>query len=115
MKNLLTFKEFFNEATGDTNLYNEFLNEGAVSFEGMTFNVSVINNMQGLAIQFIPNSKTLDNFSKSQQADTILARLKKGMPELASTLSLNPGHTAAGLVFSIDSFALAEIITKAVK
>jgi hypothetical protein len=95
--------------------YHEFLNEARTSFNGMNFQFSVINDTRGMSLQFIPDSKTLEKFSKNEQVDTITEKLKKGMPEFTSSLSFQSGSDAAGLVFRIDPYTLADVITKAMK
>ena len=95
--------------------YENFLNEGWVSFEGMKFMSTIFNDPRGMAIQFMPDSKTLDKFSKNEQVETVLARLKKNMPEFASTLWHEQGNQAAGLIFRVDIFELNDIIIKAIK
>jgi hypothetical protein len=95
--------------------FSEALNEGKVSFDGMNFVVSTFNNSQGLALQFLPDSKTLDKFSKNAQVDAIMQRLKKNMPEFASVLWHESGNPAVGVILRIDTFALSDTITKAIK
>ena len=95
--------------------YHEFLSEGRISFNKMTFTVSVFNDTRGLYLQFIPDSKTMNDTSENEQVGAITERLKKGMPEFASSVSYQSGSDAAGLVFRVDPYALSEVITKAMK
>lgn len=91
------------------------LNEAKVSFDGMNYVIGVFTDRQGIAVQFIPDSKTLDSFSKNEQVEKILDKLKKGMPEFASTLWFESGNGAAGLVFRVNTFDLGDLIAKAIK
>ena len=91
------------------------LNEAKVSFDGMNYVIGVFTDRQGIAVQFIPDSKTLDGFSKNEQVEKILDKLKKGMPEFASTLWFESGNGAAGLVFRVNTFDLGDLIAKAIK
>lgn len=97
-----TFKEYMNEG---------FVNEGKVAFKNMKFTVTTLIDRQGLAIQFIPDSKTLD-FSKNEQVDEIMNQLKRIMPKLAESLWFESGHSAAGVVFRLDTFKFTDFLTK---
>ena len=95
--------------------YTEFLNEGRASFDKMTFTVSAFNDTRGLCLQFMPDSKTLNDFTENEQTAGITERLKKGMPEFASLLNFETDNQAAGLVFRVNPYELTEVITKAMK
>lgn len=95
--------------------YQEFLSEGRITVNKMSFTVSAFNDTRGLCLQFIPDSKTLNDFSKNEQSAGITERLKKGMPEFASLLNFETDNQAAGLVFRVNPYELTEVITKAMK
>ena len=102
MDRIKTFKEY-----KETDL----LNEGKVTLGKMKFTVSTIIDGKGLAVTFIPDSKTLD-FSKNEQVNEISEQLKKVMPEMADMFWFESGNHSAGCVFRLDQYKLAEIITK---
>jgi len=102
MNRMKTFKEY--KETG-------FINEGKVAFGKMKFTISTINDSKGLAVTFIPDSKTLD-FSKNEQVNEIMEQLKRVMPEMADMLWFESGSHSAGCVFRLDRYKLAETITK---
>ena len=91
------------------------LDEARVSFDGMNYVVGVFTDRQGIAIQFLPDSKTLDKFSKNEQVDKIMDKLKKGMPDFTSTLWFESGNPAAGLIFRVNTYDLGDVIAKAIK
>lgn len=95
--------------------FEDFLNEGKVSIGKMNFSVHVFNDTKGLYLQFLPDSKTLDSFSKNEMVDVIKAKLDKAMPQFASALWFAIDNQAAGLNFKLDTYKLGEIITKAIK
>jgi hypothetical protein len=95
--------------------YQEFLTEGRITFNKMSFTVSAFNDTRGLCLQFIPDSKTLDGFPTTEQVAAITERLKKGMPQFASLLYFETDNQAAGLVFRVNPYELTEVITKAMK
>lgn len=94
--------------------YDDFLNEGKLSFSGMNFSVHAISDNKGLAIQFIPDSKTLQ-FSKNEQVEAIKIKLSKALPEFVDMFWYEIDNHAAGLVFRLDTYAFAEMITKKLK
>ena len=95
------------------NEYKEtgFINEGKVAFGKMKFTVSSINDSKGLAVTFIPDSKTLD-FSKNEQVAEIQAQMKRIMPEIVDMFWFQSGSPSAGCVFRIDQYQFADFITK---
>lgn len=109
MKKLPNFQNFLNEENYQS------INENKISFDGMSFMTSIFNDSKGLAIQFTPFSATLNKFSKNEQVDAILNRLKKSMPEFASSLWFESGGLKPGLVFRIDTSELNDIIVKNLK
>jgi hypothetical protein len=95
--------------------YQDFLNEGRVTIDKMTFTVSYVIDARGFGFQFIPDSKTMNAFSTQEQVDKIMEKLKKGLPDLASVVYYQSGNDAAGLVFKIDSYGFTDLVTKSLK
>jgi len=94
----------------------ETINEGKFKTDdGMNFVLSVLTDNRGIGIQFIPDRKTLDGFSKNEQVNTIQGILKKKLPDLAESLWFESGNAAAGLVFRLDLSGLTDMIEKALK
>ena len=95
------------------NEYKEtgFVNEGKVEFGKMKFTITSHFDRQGLAVSFIPDSKTL-NLPKNTQVEAIQAQLARIFPELSKSFWFESGHNAAGLTFRLDSFGFTEYITK---
>lgn len=96
--------------------FKETINEGKLKTgEGMKFVISVITDTRGIGIQFIPDGKTLEGFSKNEQIDSIQEILKKKLPDLAESLWFESGNLAAGLVFRLNVSGLTDMIEKALK
>lgn len=95
--------------------FSESLNEGKVQFDKMTFTVSYVNDGRNFGVQFIPDGKTLDNFSKNTMVESILSKLKEKMPDLGNILVYQINNHAAGLTFSIDPYELTKMIEKQIK
>jgi hypothetical protein len=89
---MLTFNEFSKEA----------LNEDIVSFNKMTFTVSQSSNTRGVFIQFIPDSKTFDNYSKKELADAIKSQLEKKIGNLSDAFSYDPSLHTGDLINWIE-------------
>lgn len=93
----------------------ESINEGKISIGKMVFGVTCfVDGNKGTAIQFIPDSKTLD-FSKNEQVEAVLDVMKKKIPFLGDIIWFESGSPAAGLIFRINTFDLADKIQKAIK
>ena len=95
--------------------FDGFINEGKVSIGKMKFSVLVSNDTKGLYIQFIPDGKTLDKFSKNDMVDSIKDKLDSAMPQFASALWFSIENQTTGVIFRLDPYKLEEIITKAIK
>lgn len=87
------------------------LNEGKVDFGNMKFTVSSFFDRQGLALQFIPDSKTLD-IPKNTQVEAVQSQLQRIFPDMAKAFWFESGHHAAGLIFRLDTFTFSDYITK---
>lgn len=92
----------------------ESINEGKITLGKMNFSVHCFNDGKGVAIQFLPDSKTLD-FSKNEQVEIILDNMKKNVPFLGDLIWYEINNTAAGLIFRINTFDLATKIEKSLK
>ena len=96
--------------------FNEFLNEGKVSFSKMEFVVTSFVDNKGLAIQFLPNNKTLDKFSANAMVAEITGMINKNISDLNGILYFEiNGHVAAGLVFRLDQYEFAKMIERKLK
>ena len=95
--------------------FKGFINEGKVSIGKMKFSVLVSNDTKGLYVQFIPDGKTLDNFSKNEMVDNIKDKLDSAMPQFANALWFSIDNQTTGVIFRLDQYKLEEIITKAIK
>lgn len=95
--------------------FNEFLNEGKVVFSKMEFTISSFVDNKGLAIQFLPSNKTIDKFSTNEMVEKIKGMLAKNVTDLRDILYFEINNGAAGLVFRIDQYGLAEMIERKLK
>ena len=94
---------------------DEFLNEGRASWGGMQFQVNSLLDRNAMYLQFIPSGKTLDLTSTESLAERVKDRLDTKMPMLASVLEYDPDHSAAGIVFKLKPYELADVVTQAIK
>jgi hypothetical protein len=92
--------------------FNEFLNEGKVVISKMEFTISSFVDNKGLAIQFLPSNKTLDKFSTNEMVEKIKGVLAKNVTDLRDLLYFEINNGAAGLVFRLDQYGLAEMIER---
>ena len=93
----------------------ESINGGKVSINDMSFSIRCYNHGQdGLAIQFIPDSKTLE-FSKNEQVAAVMNAVKKKLPLLGDVLWYQIDNHAAGLIFRINTNDLQSAIEKKLK
>jgi hypothetical protein len=95
--------------------FNNFLNEGKSSWGGMQFTVTSFVDRDGMYISFVPNSKTLDLTSTESLAERVKDKLDTKMPLLASALEYKSDHHAAGLVFKLNQYDLADAVIKSLK
>ena len=95
--------------------FEEFLNEGKVSFSKMEFTVASFVDNKGLAIQFLANNKTLDNFSANAMVNAITAMINKNISDLNGLLYYEIGNVAAGIVFRLDQYEFGKMIEKRLK
>jgi len=95
--------------------FDGFINEGKVSIGKMKFAVLVSNDAKGVYLHFIPDGKTLDNFSKNAMAENIKDKLDSSMPQFANAFWHSIDNQSTGVIFRLDPYKLEEIITKAIK
>ena len=95
--------------------FNEFVNEGKVSFSKMDFVITSFIDNKGLAIQFLPNNKTLDKFSTNEMVEKIKGMIAKNVTDLKDHLYFEINNGAAGLVFRLDQYGFAEMIERKLK
>ena len=100
-----TFKEYKDEGFA-------FVNEGKVSFGKMKFTTSASVDRQGVFVQFIPDSKTLDSYSKDEQIESIQTQLARVFPEMWKSLKYDSTSHAAGLTFRLDTYSFSDYLTK---
>ena len=101
MKNLQSFNDFLNEA-------NKF------STSGFTFTIIGNQDSKGSYISFLPDSKTLDNYSKDEMANFIDSYFNN-MDYFRDCMGWDKGHPAAGIVFRINANYLADSLLKEFK
>lgn len=95
--------------------FNEFINEGKVVISKMEFVVTSFVDNKGLAIQFLPNNKTLDKFSTNEMVEKIKGMIAKNITDLRDLLYFEINNGAAGLVFRLDQYGFAEMIERKLK
>jgi hypothetical protein len=95
--------------------FNEFVNEGKISFSKMEFVISSFVDNKGLAIQFLANNKTLDKFSANEMVNAITAMINKNISDLNGILYYEIGNVAAGIVFRLDQYEFAKMIERKLK
>ena len=100
--------------------FNEYREEGFInesnkfSSHGFTFTIMGHQDNKGSYISFIPDSKTLDTYSKDEMAtwiDTVFNNLEY----FRDSVSWDKNHAAAGIVFRINSSYLADSLVKEFK
>ena len=92
----------------------ESINEGKIAIGKMNFSVRVVADNKGLAINFLPDSKTLD-FSKNEQVEAVTTELKKKVPFFGDIVFYEINNQAVDLSFRVDIYSLSDKIEKALK
>jgi hypothetical protein len=98
--------------------FDDYLNEGKVTIDNLTFTINTIIDRKGLAISFIPDSKTLDIIyvnGKNQIVELIEKKMAKSSPLISTCMWFEAGHDAAGFTFRLDPTLLTEELTKSFK
>jgi precorrin-6B methylase 2 len=98
--------------------FDDYINEGKVTIDNLTFAIQTIVDRKGLAITFIPDSKTLDTIhinGKNTIVDIIEKKMAKSSPLISTCMWFEAGHDAAGFTFRIDPTELTDELTKAFK
>ena len=75
------------------------------------YSVHTLVDRKGLAISFIPDSKTLD-IPVNTQVDAINDLLKKKLGALGAAFYFESGHDAAGRVYRLNTDSFTNVITK---
>lgn len=81
---------------------------------GFTFTILGRKDSTGAYINFLPDSKTVESFSKDEMADFI-DRYFNNMEYFRDCMSWDKGHPAAGIVFRINASYLADSLVKEFK
>lgn len=97
-----------------TKLFEQFLNEAKFSADGFTFTIMGNQDTKGSYISFIPDSKTLDNYTAEESVSWI-DRVFNNMEFFRDCMEFEPKHNAAGYVFRIDASNLADSLVKEFK
>jgi hypothetical protein len=75
------------------------------------YSVHTLIDRKGLAISFIPDSKTLD-IPVNTQVNDINDLLKKKLGALGAAFYFESGHDAAGRVYRLNTDSFTNVITK---
>lgn len=97
------------------NTFEDFLNEDKVIISKMEFAISSFIDNKGLAIQFMPYSKTLDKFTTNEMVEKITGMINKNISDLRGLLYFEINNSAAGLVFRLNQYEFADMIEKRLK
>ena len=81
---------------------------------GFTFTIRGVQDGKGAAIAFIPDSKTLDTYSKDEQA-SFIDKYFNNMEFFRDCMNWDKNHNAAGIVFRINPDYLADALVKEFK
>lgn len=93
----------------------ETLNEdNKFSTSGFTFTIRGFQDAKGTAIGFLPDSKTLDTYSKDEMANFI-DKYFNNMEFFRDCMSWDKTSAAAGIVFRINANYLADSLLKEFK
>jgi hypothetical protein len=93
----------------------EAINEdNKFSASGFTFNIMGNQDSKGSYISFLPDSKTVDSFSKQEMANFI-DKYFNNMEFFRDCMIWDKSHSAAGIVFRINASYLADSLVKEFK
>lgn len=93
----------------------EAINEdNKFSASGFTFNIMGNQDSRGSYISFLPDSKTVDSFSKQEMANFI-DKYFNNMEFFRDCIIWDKSHPAAGIVFRINASYLADSLVKEFK
>jgi hypothetical protein len=87
------------------------LTESKMKIGQGNYSVHSLVDRKGLAISFIPDSKTLD-IPVNTQVNDINEVLKKKLGALSSAFYFESGHDAAGRTYRLNTESFTNIITK---
>lgn len=97
-----------------TKLFEQFLNEAKFSAGGFTCTIIGGQDTKGSYLSFIPDSKTLDNYT-TEEAVRWIDQVFNNMEFFRDCMEFEPKHNAAGYVFRIDASDLADSLVKEFK
>jgi hypothetical protein len=93
----------------------ETINESSkFSTNGFTFTIMGSQDSKGSYISFLPDSKTVDSFSKDEMA-SFIDKYFNNMEFFRDCMTWDKSHPAAGLVFRINAGYLADSLLKEFK
>ena len=95
--------------------FNELILE-ANRFSSIGFTFTIIGNQDhaGSYIQFIPDGKTVDTYSKDEMA-SFIEKYFNNMEFFRDCMEWQKNHVAAGLIFRINASYLADSLLKEFK
>jgi hypothetical protein len=95
--------------------FNELILEAnKFSASGFTFTIMGNQDSKGSYISFLPDGKTLDNYSKDEMASFIDSYFNN-MDFFRDCMGWDKTHPAAGIVFRINASYLADSLLKEFK
>jgi hypothetical protein len=95
--------------------FNELILEAnRFSSSGFTFTMIGNQDHAGSYIQFIPDGKTVDNYSKEEMA-SFIEKYFNNMDFFRDCMEWEKNHVAAGLIFRINARYLADSLLKEFK
>lgn len=101
MKHTINFESFINESS-------------KFSSNGSTFTIMGSQDSKGSYISFIPDSKTLDAYTKEESAGWIDS-VFNNMDFFRDCMEWDKSHHAAGIVFRVNASNLADSLLKEFK
>jgi hypothetical protein len=95
--------------------FNELITEAnKFSSHGFTFTIMGGQDNKGSYVSFLPDSKTLDTYSKTEMSNWIDS-VFNNMDFFRDCVTFEEKHPAAGLVFRINANYLADSLVKEFK
>jgi hypothetical protein len=95
--------------------FNELILEAnKFSSQGFTFTITGSQDREGSYISFLPDSKTLDTYSKNEMA-SFIEKYFNNMEFFRDCMEWEKNHVAAGLIFRINASYLADSLLKEFK
>jgi hypothetical protein len=95
--------------------FNELILEAnRFSSSGFTFTIMGNQDSKGSYISFLPDGKTVDNYSKDEMA-SFIEKYFNNMEFFRDCMGWDKSHPAAGIVFRINASYLADSLLKEFK